>query len=400
MSPGAVFTTLQTKKHTANSEFPQKKMAGIEEGIRKAVRGEKKKKKGKGKEGGGGVEEEQEGKKKLSEEEVEQEVMRRVRGVVERHEREVEKAREEALRLTLELENDQEYQDYLFVEGVWERYGYKEMGEEWGKMNRGLGERRWEGGRGFEDLNLGLLCEMVCLSEGWGEGRGEGGEEFYGVGGALWEDSRGKHFGEIDLVVIRRFPSHSPSVECEEEIAAILEMKTNCFEVGCGFEQQQRHLALLLADKENNVNNINNKKNKKNNASSPPTTLSIFHPQTKHKLTINPKRKPKLYLATVIPANGYKIGAPASLSPVYADLFSRKRRGEPVAKGRGKGGKEKEKAKEKEREKEKENEKEKEKGVFGWDDEKILSLALSLQERPDLAYSPFELLAEGNVIVI
>ena len=490
------FTLME--KSLQSSLLTEKKRAAIVKGVRmKVFQVRNGKKNPKKKKGEGGIEvkkeEEEEGQKEERQrkerqkreerqegqkedpkerERKEKEVEMRVREILGKNQQAIQETRKEIEAIQRMLPFDHQYQRYKFVKQVWEKMNYSSLLKKWSDLNKKTGQERLRGGSLFEGDNFDLLFRMVCLKEGFFS---DPQTSYYSLRGCEWRDTRGKLVGEIDLVIVQsKFvsePSSSSSCSCsclssspsstsstsspsssqcssscscscpssfscscssppssisflshpqnttstiEERIVAMVEMKTNFFEIGGGFTQHNRYLGR--------------------------SDIQLFPPDSPFPLSFSSSSPPPLYLATLVPRNGYKISAPSSLSAIYSEMF----RGgcddddddddEPLeSKGKGRkrgekdGGeevleesqngqqKESEQKKKWKQKKPQDQTKRKRKGetrerkvkgkrLVGGEmeisDEVVEKMADMMRSRSDMEINPLDLLKDGNVFVI
>jgi hypothetical protein len=235
------------------------------------------------------------------------EVQKKLQQVILKHQERMNKAITEAKELLLRLQNDSQYQRYQKIHQVWQEEEFSLMEEEWEMTNRSLGDSRHRLGCGFEDSNFDLLFSMVCLQEGF---ENSSLISYIPLRGGIWRDREKQKLGEIDLIVIKMrknenlsFDKSNPSQSFySSEVAALVELKTNCFELGCGYLQHMRFYTR--------------------------NDIHVFDSTTHTEITFNSQSPPPLYLVTLIPKNTYKISAPPTLSENYAQLFQMK--GKPI----------------------------------------------------------------------
>ena len=182
------------------------------------------------------------------------------------------------------VQADTQYRRYRVVHSIWSIFGMQEFAERFRRVDQGEGHERRIRGFEFERDNAAVAFHLVC-GQLLNEGRlGDPTHASY-VTGAEWRDKDARRMGEIDLLLYS-------NVDAARTVIAIVELKSNFFEIHSGLEQHRKKLTghLSIVDHEGNYYRLS-------------TTASEV----------------PVFLATMIPENRFLLGAEISIITLLSE---------------------------------------------------------------------------------
>ena len=137
------------------------------------------------------------------------------------------------------MQADTQYRRYRTVHSVWSTFGLHGYVDRFRKVDQGEGHDRRIRGSEFERDHAPIAFDHVCLQL-VKEGRLRDATDASFVTGAEWRDKDDRRVGEIDLLVYR-------AAEPTRNVIAIVELKSNFFEIHSGLEQHRKKLERKLS---------------------------------------------------------------------------------------------------------------------------------------------------------
>jgi hypothetical protein len=159
-----------------------------------------------------------------------QEIERRVGEIVQERKRVRLSAQEQVDAIAPKLSSNAQYLTFARAHRVFDEH-VKVLYEEYKAFDRAIGSERNSRGSGFETLARAAACDLVLDALGPANaGDAVAVERFDNV---EWVSGDGRHVGEVDVCIVER-------TQEERRALALVELKSHCFEVACGYLQQRQ----------------------------------------------------------------------------------------------------------------------------------------------------------------
>jgi hypothetical protein len=159
-----------------------------------------------------------------------QEAERRVGEIVRERMRQRSVAQEHVDELAPKLQTNAQYLTFARAHRVFDEH-VKPLYDEYKAFDRAIGSERNSRGSSFETLARAAACDLVLDALGPAAIKTGAVERCDNVEWVAASD--GRHTGEVDVCIVQRTAE-------ERRVLALVELKSHCFEVACGFEQQRQ----------------------------------------------------------------------------------------------------------------------------------------------------------------